>query len=252
LAPRPLHGRRVVVTRPAGQSAHLQQLLNDAGAATVELPLLQLVGLPCPPATATAAAPPDWVIAVSPSAVRFGQDWWAGPWPPACRVAGVGAGTARAWREAGHAAPLQPEAGQDSAALLEAPDLQAVTGQRIIIVRGEGGRDLLGPALRARGAVVDEWLCYRREPPPTLAADLQRLCLSPPAVDAWTLTSSEAVAHLDAAWPPDMPRAAPVFAPHPRIIEAARDAGWMTVLTPEGDSGLLAGLRTWFDDGHHD
>jgi len=237
---------RVMVTRPAGQSAGLIELLREADMQPVELPLLELVALPPPALEARAQAlDTDLVVAVSPSAVGFGRDWWPGAWPPACGVAGVGSGTARAWRAAGAAAVIEPQGDGDSEALLAHPALQAVAGRTVLILRGEGGRDLLGPALRARGAEVIEWLCYRRRAPADLAARLTSVLQTP--VDAWTVTSSEALAHLDAAWPAGQPRSAMVFAPHPRIAAAARAAGWATVATEGGDAGLMAALRAWFD-----
>ncbi len=218
----------------------------------IELPLLELTPLP-PPAGHTLqqdSADVRLVIAVSPSAVAFGRRWWPQPWPPACAVAGVGGGTARAWRAASAAEVIEPTGDGDSEALLSHPALQSVAGQRIVILRGEGGRDLLGPTLRARGAEVAEWLCYRRQAPADLASGLAMLLREPP--DAWVVTSSEALAHLQAAWPDGAARSAPLFVPHPRIAEAGQRAGWMTVLSGSGDAGLMTTLRTWFDAADHE
>lgn len=218
----------------------------------IELPLLELVPLlpPTDLALETLAATADLVVAISPSAVGFGAKWWPIAWPPGCMVAGVGGGTARAWRAAGAAKVIEPQGDGDSEALLAHPALQSVSGQRIVILRGEGGRDLLGPTLRGRGALVAEWLCYRRQAPASLAAGLGGLLRDPP--DAWVVTSSEALAHLEAAWPVGASRSAPLFAPHPRIAEAGRRAGWMTVLSESGDDGLMMALRTWFDATDHE
>ena len=223
--------------------------LRNAGAQPVELPLLELLALP-PPASGPPETAADLVIAVSPSAVDLGRAWWRGTWPPACTVAGVGSGTSRAWRAAGAPDAIEPQGDGDSEALLAHPTLQRVAGRHIVILRGEGGRDLLGPTLRTRGASVDEWLCYRRAAPAGLPERLAALLRDPP--DAWTVTSSEALAHIDAAWPAGTPRHAPLFAPHPRIAAAARAAGWQTVLTQSGDSGLMRALQAWFDDADYD
>lgn len=242
---------RVVVTRPAGQSARLLEILTGAGMQPVELPLLELVALPRPaPASLRVQAAADLVIAVSPSAIGFGRDWWPGEWPPRCTVAGVGSGTGRAWRATGATRVITPDGDGDSEALLADPALQDLAGRSVLILRGEGGRDLLGPALTARGAQVDEWLCYRRQVPVALVERLACLLRDPP--DAWTVTSSEALANLEAAWPVGRPRSAPLFAPHPRIAQAARAAGWQTVLCKSGDTGLMAALQAWFDGADHD
>jgi uroporphyrinogen-III synthase len=241
-----------VVTRPAGQAAGLVAALRAAAMQPVELPLLELLALPPPAGTdlRREAEAADLVVAVSPNAVAFGQSWWPGVWPPLCTVAGVGAGTARAWRMAGAESVVEPDGDGDSESLLAHPALQAVAGRRALILRGEGGRDLLGPGLRARGAEVAEWPCYRRQAPTGLAQRVAELLRHPP--EAWCVTSSEALAHLEAVWPPGVPHTAPLFAPHPRIAEAARKAGWPTVPCPSGDVGLMTALQTWFDDAQHD
>lgn len=218
----------------------------------VELPLLELVALEPPAGTDLAgeAEAADLVIAVSPSAVAFGRQWWPLPWPPACAVAGVGAGSARAWRAAGASLVIEPEGDGDSESLLAHAVLQDVAGKRALILRGTGGRDLIGPELRKRGASVAEWLCYRRQAPVDLAMRLADVQRDPPA--AWCVTSSEALAHLQAAWPADMPRTATLFAPHPRIAAAARAGGWLTVLSTAGDAGLMTALQAWFDGSDHE
>lgn len=242
---------RVVVTRPAGQSGGLCAALSSVGMRPLELPLLQLEAIPPPPrGSLPEHSAVDLVIAVSPSAVHFGRSWWPWDWPPRCPVAGVGAGTARAWRDAGAREVIVPEGDGDSEALLADPALQDVAGRHLLILRGEGGRDLLGPALTRRGARVDEWLCYRRRAPQELGEHLAELLRDPP--DAWTVTSSEALANLEAAWPGHAARDAPLFAPHPRIAQLARAAGWRTVLTGTGDAGLMAALQAWFDGANHD
>ncbi|MBU3694774.1 MAG: uroporphyrinogen-III synthase [Rhodocyclaceae bacterium] len=241
---------RVVVTRPAGQSAGLVAALREAGLQPVELPLLELVALPPPMGARRMGTATDLVVAVSPSAVTFGRDWWSGEWPPACAVAGVGAGTGRAWRAEGAQTVIEPAGVGDSEALLAHPALQQVAGRRVFILRGEGGRDLLGPTLRARGAEVDECLCYRRQMPAGLALRVAGVLRDPPA--AWTVTSTEALAHLDAAWPAATPRTAPLFAPHPRIAAAARRSGWLTLPSGSGDAGLMTALQAWFDGADYD
>lgn len=243
----PARDRRVVVTRPADQAAPLAATLRQAGYEPILLPLLELEPLPRP-ADLVVGRRPDRVIAVSPSAIDMGRQWWpqTWPWPPDCPVYGVGAGTRRRWSERGHRAPRGPEdGGNDSSALLALPELNDIVDSRILILRGEGGRDLLGPTLRQRGAHVEEWPCYRRGVPQGLAERLAELLQSPP--DAWVMTSSEAVDHLHAAWPDRTKRDAPVFATHPRIAATASAAGWPVIICDDPDAGLLAALQAWFD-----
>ena len=113
----------------------------------------------------------------------------------------------------------------------------------MVIFRGEGGRELLGETLRARGAAVEYAECYRRVRPELDPAPLLEAWAGS-GLDAVTVTSSEGLRNL--AEMVGRSRAAsgcsrtPLFVPHPRIAEAARGLGVRTVIvTGPGDEGLL-------------
>ena len=135
----------------------------------------------------------------------------------------------------------------DSDGLLELPELADMRGKHVLILRGDGGREQLAEALRARGARVDTIACYRRARP---ASGVQGLAeaFRDGRIDAVSMTSSEALDNLwsiaddsiRAAW-----RVRPTFAPHPRIAAHARDKGLSVVATAGGDAGLIAGLLEW-------
>ena len=136
----------------------------------------------------------------------------------------------------------------DSEGLLELPSLADVTGKRVVIFRGEGGREFLGNTLRARGATVDHVPCYRRVAPQSGALGLIE-AIREDRAHALTLTSSEGLDNLMTALGPIGQREIgrlPVFAVHPRIAERAREHGLRAVETAGGDDGLLAGLLEWF------
>jgi uroporphyrinogen-III synthase len=244
----PLAGLHIVVTRPREQAAPLARRIEEAGGKPILFPLLKI----SPPAdrqslrdAVSRLAGSDLAIFISPNAVRYGMQaiQAAGTLPPRLKIATVGQGSARALRELGVATVIAPQERFDSEALLAMPELQNVAGWRVAIFRGKGGRELLGDTLMTRGATVEYVECYRRSRPQQNVAALD------PAADAITVTSSEALGYLWEMFD-DAARKhfsmVPLFVPHQRIAEAARQLGWHEVaLATGGDDGLLAGLIAW-------
>ncbi|GAB1231916.1 uroporphyrinogen-III synthase [Ferrigenium sp. UT5] len=245
MADTPLAGLRIVVTRPQEQAAGLTQRITALGGMPLLFPLLEINPAPDPSALRAFVSQVEryqLLIFISPNAVQYGMQALQ-RLPAEVDVAAVGQGSARALRALGVAHVIAPEGRADSEALLALPELQNVSGRRIAILRGDGGRELLGDTLAARGAKITHVTCYRRS---KAALDVAALRAARP--DAITLTSSEALAHLDTALAGDAAcrEKIPLFVPHPRIAAAARALGWQTVLpTDSGDDGLCAGLVAW-------
>lgn len=291
-----------ILTRPDGQADALARALNAEGIDTLAFPLLDIAAqadlgaLAALDSALGALTSYALAVFVSPNAVAHalarlvdvrspdageadndvdGNANAGNLWPAALPVAVVGPGSAQALADAGIAAPKHrvivppggPAARFDSEALLEQLDLTALAGHRVLIVRGDGGRELLADTLRANGAQVDIVSAYtRRAPAPDAAAwAALEARLASPAHCAWVLTSSEAVRHLatllaarygtrDGLHTPGTPQvlaqilAATCFTSHARIADAARAAGFdrITQCAP-GDENLLAALKTWAD-----
>ena len=167
-----LAGLRVLVTRPRHQSAGLVALIEKCGGTAIRFPVIEILPVHEPRTARLILASLDdfdWVIFVSPNAVEHGlalMDIQRARQTRA-RLAAVGASTAAALEQAGFACVLRPAASASSEALLALPELQgdAVAGSRILIVRGEGGRPLLGDTLSKRGARVQYAEVYRRGRP---------------------------------------------------------------------------------------
>ncbi len=168
-----LHGAGVLVTRPAHQAARLCALIEAHGGRPIRFPALEIRD-PLEPAAAEdllrAANAFDVLLFVSANAVERGAPHLPQPLRPA--LGGVGEGTARALRAHGLEPALVPTTTADSEGLLALPELQEMRGRRVLIVRGEGGRPLLGDGLRARGAEVHYAEVYRRALPETDVAPL--------------------------------------------------------------------------------
>lgn len=172
-----LNGLGVLVTRPEHQAGPLCQWIEQHGGVAIRCPAL-VIREPRDWTPARAAfdrlAEYDLAIFTSANAVDRAMPLIRerGGLPPRLEIAAIGQATARALARHGVDRCLQPEAGFTSEALLNLPRFQQVTGQAIVIVRGEGGRELLTETLTARGARVVPTEVYRREQPTLDAAAL--------------------------------------------------------------------------------
>lgn len=249
MSEKPLAGWKILVTRPREQAAPLAQRIEQAGGIPLRFPLLEIAPVQDTRALheqVSRLAQFDLAVFVSPNAVKYGIAAMraAGAIPPSLRIATVGQGSAKALRQSGVANVIAPTERFDSEGLLALPELQHIAGWRVIIFRGDGGREFLGDELRARGATVEYAVCYRRSKPQWDAKELLDA-----APDAITVTSSEALAYLwkmlGAAQCASL-RGIPLFVPHARIADLARRQGWLQVrLTDAGDDGLLSALIAW-------
>ncbi len=245
----PLAGIGVLVTRPARQAGGFAQQIAALGGTPVVFPAIAIL----PPADPAALARVhgaldtyDIAVFVSANAVEFGAP---DPrrWPPTLAAFAPGPGTAEALAAIGIAGARIPTTTLDSEGLLALPELSSVRGKRVVIFRGDGGREHLGDTLSSRGARVDHVACYRRARPESGTAGLAE-AFREGRIDAVTITSSEGLDNLwaiaddtmRAAW-----RVLPTFVPHPRIAGHARNLGLTVVETAGGDAGLIAGLLEW-------
>lgn len=259
----------VILTRPAGQSETLATALQASGIDVLTFPLLDIApqteaGLLAVLDDALAHLPAyALVIFVSPNAVVHALRRCKHAWPEQVPVAVVGPGSAAALADAGIAPPRYrviippdgPQAQFDSEALLAQLDLTSFAGRRVLLVRGDGGRELLSDTLRAHGVQLDVVSAYTRQAPSLDAAAWQALddVLMHSAPCAWVLTSSEATRHLAALMASHcdvMMRtrayAAPCFTSHARIADAARAAGFDRITQcAAGDDNLFAALQSW-------
>jgi uroporphyrinogen-III synthase len=245
----PLAGLGILITRPARQAGGFAQKVAVLGGTPVIFPAIVILPPSAaePLARAHAALPEyDFAIFISANAVEYGAPD-PGKWPARLVAFAPGPGTAEALAAVGIGGARIPATTFDSEGLLALPELSDLHGKRVLILRGDGGREHLGETLRARGAVVDYVACYRRAQPESGAAGLAE-AFREGRIHAVTITSSEGLDNLwalvdDATrtrW-----RACPTFVPHPRIAVRARDLGLVVIETAGGDAGLLAGLLEW-------
>ena len=246
----PLEGIGVIVTRPQRQAAVFASRIGALGGVPIIWPAIVIL----PPDDRSALDRAhrsldlyDVAIFVSANAVEYGAPP-PGTWPSRIVTYAPGPGTAETLAAVGIPNAQVPVTSLDSEGLLELPSLADVSGKRIVIFRGEGGREFLGNTLRARGATVDHVPCYRRVPPQTGADGLVD-AMREGRAHALTLTSSEGLDNLMMALGSagrELLARLPVFAAHPRIAERSREQGLRAIETAGGDGGLIAGMLEWF------
>lgn len=245
-----LRGISVVVTRPAGQSARLREMIEVRGGTAVLLPLMTIEPVINPELPNVERERICAVIFVSVNAVRLGLKAVRTLLPAGGAIIGVGPATVAALRAAGQMPMAMPDIDANSEGWLTTTVLSAVAvaGRVVVIVRGRGGRDLLARTLRDRGAEVEHVEVYHRVPKPIavgatlMAADVER-------PDVLVLTSAEAAEHLahllDAQGLQGL-LAVPVAALSARIADRARELGYggrVEIAEEASDAGLLQAIE---------
>jgi uroporphyrinogen III methyltransferase/synthase len=267
---RPLHGRRVVVTRARAQASGLAANLRALGAEVVELPAIRieprieseevrraveqigeyaLVCITSPNGAhllfeALAGAGLDArALSGGPKQKPVGEGGVGAASEPLAQaatvIAAIGPGTARALAQHGIAADLVPDRFV-AEALVEALESVEVEGRRVLVARAAEARHVLPDALRERGAEVHVVALYEtvREQPAPEAIEAAR------SADYVTFTSSSTVHNLTEALGDRFPAAARIVSIGPVTSETARDAGLEVHVEAERHDidGLIAAL----------
>ncbi|MCB1802594.1 MAG: uroporphyrinogen-III synthase [Gammaproteobacteria bacterium] len=190
-SPCDLGGLSVLVTRPAHQADHLCELIEQAHGRPVRFPAMEIRG-PADKHAARAqlksARHAQLLVFVSANAVQYAFPLLPDQLPFDIGIAAVGKATARALNEVGLEPTLVPER-MDSEGLLALPAFQQVSGKHVIVLRGNGGRELLSESLLERGARVDQVEVYRRVLPQRVAAAANLVSNWPRLVQVVTASS---------------------------------------------------------------
>ncbi len=238
-----------MLTRPVGQNEALAARIRALGGEALVYPALVIRDIddlqPLERATGQLNSY-DLAIFISPNAVERAMRFILArrSWPTALRAATVGRASAAALQAHGVTEVIAPQTRFDSEHLLALLPAE-MRGERIVIFRGQDGRELLGNTLQARGAQVDYVPCYRRERP--AAGDEAALGAPQAQIDAFVVTSSEGLRNLMSMLGAARLAAAELFVPHARIAEQARALGLeRIVVTAPGDDGLLSALTQFW------
>lgn len=236
----------VVLTRPEGDNSRLESTLAAQGYDTYIQPLLRIASLP----ESELPDPPDLTgddlcIFISANAARMGLPTLMGGMVENGIVSfAVGPRTANVLEVEG--LPVIVPEQMDSEGLLALPELSDVQGRRVVIVKGEGGREVLARELEAKGALVEEYICYRRE---SALVDSDTFCASlldyekiifqansgqTLAALTTVLEQCEGASFLQQC----------VIVPSQRVADDARNLGWQRVAVADNasDDAFLAAL----------
>jgi len=250
---RPLHGRRVVVTRARAQASGFAATLRALGAEVVELPAIRIeprIDSDEVKCIAGGVGAYDFVCLTSPNGVRLLFEAMEAAGLDARALAGVtvaaiGPGTARALAERGVLADVVPERFV-AEGLIEALEDEEVTGARVLVARAAEARDVLPDALSERGAEVDVVALYEtiREQPGAEEIEAAQ------SADYVTFTSSSTVTNLAEALGDRFPKDARIVSIGPITSETIRDRGLEVDVEAEQHDidGLLTAL---LDDVRH-
>ncbi len=256
----------VVITRPVAQAVTLAAQVQALGREAVVFPLLEIHPLLNPQLLQAALADLTsyaMVVFVSPNAIHAGfaelrRDYKNVIWPKTVAIGVMGGGSRVALAEHGiddgNATIFSPHDLErtDSETLLASLDPVAWCGKKILIVRGESGREFLSQSLQSMGAEVQQVSAYCRTVPifdAEFCRQLQHILATP---HDWVVTSSEALRvlmqrlveignMLDVA----KMQQQRMLVPHRRIAETAQELGFLNItLTGSGDERLLAALQS--------
>ncbi len=236
---------RVLVTRPLHQAQGQAELLASLGFEAVVLPLIDITPLnetdPAFPLLRSRIMDLDLyhkVIFISANAVTAGMDLIDQYWPQlpiGIQWMAIGRQTAVKLAEFGITAIQSPH-GYDSEALLAMPQLQQVNEQKVLIMRGEGGRETLAGELSQRGARVEYADLYRRSMPLYTSGQISSTIGDKPFA-AVLLTSGEAVnnfSQLIADQHLNTLKHTTLVVPSERVARIAAELGYTRVITASG------------------
>jgi uroporphyrinogen-III synthase len=169
-----LDGLKVLVTRPEQQARSLCDSITSAGGVAIALPVLDIVPILPWHESAFSLAKQDMIIFISRNAVTHFMSGLQTRLADNVQLVAVGAGTAATMREHGLRVDIQPPAPAGSESLLTMPELNTVQDKNVLIVRGDGGRELLADTLFARGANISYLEVYRRGLPYRTKQEIQQ------------------------------------------------------------------------------
>ena len=226
------NNRRVLITRPQAKSAQLQTLLLSHQLYCLSYPLVQF-SVKIAPLAQQSLLEADIIIAVSENAVIFANQQIS-DWPETAQYFAVGKATQQQFSLLGISADSPENA--TSEGLLALSHLANVQNKRVVLLRGNGGREYLAQELDRRGARVEYVETYCRELVPVDHSD-QVLQWQQAQINTIVVTSGEILQYLwdnigeiNRCW---LKRLS-LIVPSQRIVTIAENLGFQTIELSNG------------------
>lgn len=235
----------VLLTRPCGANDRLSRLLKQNGIRCLERPMFEIRPVKITADHRTLAMNLDQfdrVIFVSKNSVHYGVAFLQQYWPqwPGVKWFAVGLSTGKALELFDIKAIYPPKAGSEG--LLDLQQMRDVAKNKVMIVRGLGGREHLSDELSGRGARVSYLEIYERIEVgygEELASDL-----FDHGVNLAVVTSAQGLQHLIASLSVGEIATLYLVVPSRRIALLADGLGCKRVLEADGadDESLLQSI----------
>ena len=237
----------VLITRPEGQQLAFSQGCRKLGYCVALLPCLEIIPRRTDPTLLDQLLNSHGTaLFTSANAVRHTHRVKPFPWPGQ-QVHAIGAATAQVLSQHNQPLALVPQAPFNSEAYIE--QLTHEQPDSLLIIKGNGGRELIQTQLAAHGWQISTIDVYERVRPNVPANDIDALfTVSPP--DIISVTSDEVLTnlwHLCHNWATVLVNI-PLVTNSQRCAQLAKELGFQSaiiVAIPAGDKGQLLGLADW-------
>ncbi len=237
---------KVLLTRPEGQGDNLKAAIKQQGGQSIHYPVMAIQPLDPLSDQLVWQQTKDKIlnldqyqqlVFISTNAVRFGtaliEQYWP-QLPVGIQWHGIGSATVKALLAAGIPCADSDRA-MNTEALLQQPALQALSEQRVLIVRGVGGREALAEGLRERGARVHYAECYRRARVDKPVGELGQL-LQTERVNSMVINSGETLQYVCDLLGGQLPLTLPVIVPGNRVAGLAEQRGFSNIVRADNAS----------------
>lgn len=249
-----LDNKRILVTRPKHQADHLCELITANGGQAIAFPTIEIQAVDKPDTifkSSDALFEYDFVVFVSRNAVKIAFDQFQNlvNLPERINIVAIGAGTADALSDVSFTNVIHAGKQADSEALLNLAEMQQerITGKKVLIVRGVGGREYLADNLTKRGAKVDYAEVYKRCLPEFDVKD-SHIIWQDTKPDAIVITSNDGLNNLvHMTSETDQPQlfTTPLVLMSSRSDNLAKELGFVSdtsIAIDKNDEGLLSAL----------